>query len=436
MGEFNEAQLPEPCLLPSPRASDYYGTTATAARYCRIPVSVAVIPGIWQHGNSPRHLKVDPILVLGAHDPAEKERELFWVARADEEAYLQGMGYRNVKAIGLPIIYLPPKTIRRIPGSLLVMPAHSLDFTTHSWNCERYAEEIAAIRSAFSEVVVCVHASCWKNGYWVEAFKRRGFPVITGCHATDWNSLERMRTLLSAFEYVTTNIYGSHVPYAAYFGAKVSIYGTYAELQPQNYAKEAFWRPYPRLLEQLIRAHSQSVIREAFPELFCHPLQANPHVEWGQSEVGLANKVTPVEMRRLFNWTPRALAKAIDEQMIESRRANEDLRNYIDQIETGKAWIIEQWKREEGLLAEARRLVDEKDQALAKMSHQLAQVSHELAQVSHELAQTTGSLSYRLAQRMARVRTLLAPEDTTRSRSLKKLIRTVTKLIRGSKRAA
>ena len=115
------------------------------------------------------------------------------------------------------------------------MPAHSSEDTTSEWKFEEYAEEMARIRASFSEVWVCIHPSCWEHGYWVDAFKKRGFPLVQGALYTDRNALERLARLFSSFEYVTTNTMGSHIAYAAYWGAKVSLYGSYADLENANY---------------------------------------------------------------------------------------------------------------------------------------------------------------------------------------------------------
>jgi FkbM family methyltransferase len=226
-----------------------------------------------------------------------------WVARVDEEAYLRSQGYNNVKAIGLPIIYTASCKVVRRPKSLLVMPAHSLDYTTLNSRFEEYAETIASIESQFSEVLICVHPSCWRNGYWVSAFRNRGLKVIKGAFLEDRNALDRMSKLFSVFEYVTTNGCGSHIAYAAYFGAKVSIYGSYVEYSAQEFTIDPLYRENPYLLKPTIRANAEEVMRQHYGELFCHPMEAKQRLEWGQSEVGSANKITPEEMRCLFGWT-------------------------------------------------------------------------------------------------------------------------------------
>jgi FkbM family methyltransferase len=283
-----------------------YGASVLAAAYCGFKDTPDHLRGYWQHGWSPSYwLPHPPDLVLGT--PARPE-EYYWVARQDEEEYLRSAGFPHVAAIGLPIVYLPPRAIRRRPNSLLVMPAHSLDYTSHNWKFDEYAETIVAIRHEFAEVVVCIHPSCWKHGYWVDVFRSRGFRLVVGANARDRNALERMRYLLSSFEYMVTNSFGSQIAYAAYFGAKPSVYGPYAEYRAEDFQNDPLYRRNPRLLPIALRSFSEAELRRHHPQLFCHPREAAPGVEWGRFEMGEANKVSPRQMRSLFGWTVSARA--------------------------------------------------------------------------------------------------------------------------------
>ena len=183
------------------------------------------------------------------------------------------------------------------------MPAHSLDYTTHGWKFDEYAEAIAAIRHEFSEVVVCIHPSCWKHGYWVDAFRTRGFDLVAGASTKDRNALERVRYLLSSFECMTTNSYGSQLAYAAYFGAKPSIYGPYATYCEKDFNNHPLYRFDPGLLPVVVKSISEEELRRHHPWLFCHPREAEANVEWGRFEVGEANKVSPRKLRSCFGWT-------------------------------------------------------------------------------------------------------------------------------------
>src|SRR5207248_650108 len=163
-------------------------------------------------------------------------------------------------------------------------------------------EEIARIRQHFSEVWICIHPSCWEHGYWVNAFKERGFPLVQGALYTDRNALKRLYQLFSTFDYMTTNATGSHIAYAAYLGAKVSIYGPYAESTKFNHNNVPEFLP---MVEQWEWARSEKTVRQYYPELFGHPREAKQRIDWGRYEVGFAHKVPPAELRKLFGWTYR-----------------------------------------------------------------------------------------------------------------------------------
>jgi FkbM family methyltransferase len=297
--------------------SAMYGASAVAAAYCGFQNAPAAIRGSWSHGWIPSfHPKLHPDLILGIRtDP----NEYYWVSRNDQADFLRDRGYRHVSAIGLPLVYLPPAEIRRRPGTLLVMPAHSIEYTSHNWKFDEYAETIAAIRSEFTQVVVCIHPVCWKRGYWVDAFRRLGFPVITGAIAHDRNALKRVQRLMSSFEFVTTNAFGSQLTYAAYFGAKPSVYGSYATFRVEDFKNDPLYVRHPELLESVIRALSEEELRRNCPQLFCHPREAKVGVEWARFELGEQNKVSPRRMRSLFGWDAKSRVGRALESKIPGR---------------------------------------------------------------------------------------------------------------------
>jgi FkbM family methyltransferase len=300
-----ELDLPPVQILESCTVNvDFYGASLATARYCGFERPPKPPRGYWMHGWGPKqYLEFDdPMLYFGPVDLKGKE-DYQWVSRKDEEDLLRRHGYKHVKAIGLPIVYAPRKAVMRRPGSLLVMPAHSGDDSTSEWKLDQYAEEIARIRPDFSEVWVCIHPSCWEHGYWVDAFRKRGFPLVQGALTPDRNALERVGRLLSSFDYVTSNGTGSHIAYAAYFGAKVSLYGTYAELGEKDLIDIPEKLPYTKAW---VWALCEKTMRHYYPELFCHPGDAKQRIEWGQYEVGHDNKPTPAELRSLFGWTLNA----------------------------------------------------------------------------------------------------------------------------------
>ena len=296
--------LPPFVCVSNSSLSSGYGADVAVARYCGLKKPPLPPLGLWQHGWAPQHFNFDPTFVIGADGSydAVKAKETFWVARRDQEEYLQNHGYLHAKAIGLPLVYLPEQAIERIPNTLLVMPVHSLEYTTHKWNFEEYVDSISQIRHRFEDVVICIHPACWKRGYWVNEFQKQGFTTISGASGADSNGLLRLQMLLRSFEFVTTNGFGSHIAYAAYFGAKPSIFGTYADFGKSDYNNTQLYQSCPYLLEPALEAVSEPVIRQHYPFLFAEPDKAQSLQSWGESEVGSDCKLPPGEIKQLFGW--------------------------------------------------------------------------------------------------------------------------------------
>lgn len=282
-----------------------YGASEEAARYCRLGKTPLFGRGHWHHGWYGSNWYGDPLLI--AEVPLEDDpRGERWVARADQESLLRDAGYTHARAIGLPIVYCDFGRVERRPNSLLVMPAHTLDYVTATWKFDEYVEQIDAISGDFDEVVVCVHPSCVKKGYWIKEFSAKGYPVVLGAGLHDANALKRICRLMSSFEFVTTNQSGSQVAYGAYLGARVSIYGSYAEKEKRHARNSIYYQRHPQLLDPAIRAVSRACVQEHYPFLFCHPAEAEERREWGGFEVGDAHRLPPGELRQLLGWGPLA----------------------------------------------------------------------------------------------------------------------------------
>ena len=298
--EFKAPDLHEPLTGPY---RNMYGSDFIAARYCGFQAAPVRPLGLWQHGwISDKDTLLEPDQIFGvkiSHLPSE----WYWVSTKLVENYLRMHGFGNGRAIGLPICYVPESNIERRTGTLLVMPAHSLNTTQHDWRARAYVEAITLIRNQFREIVVCVNAHCWTNGYWVPDFQAAGFKVIAGAHGDDPLTWVRMANLFREFEFVTTNAFGSLLAYASCFGAKVSIYGPYVEYTAKALSTAHFYLDFPRLADLAAMETCEETVRKRYPGLFCHPAAAADRTSWGRDQVGYDNKVSAEEMRKLFGWT-------------------------------------------------------------------------------------------------------------------------------------
>jgi predicted O-methyltransferase YrrM len=281
-----------------------YGDQIVAAKYCGLQSAPYPVNGEWQHGWIVSERNIHPEFVIGSDGRSFDRRETctFYVARQDQVDYLRSQGYKKVHAIGLPIIYVQKPRIERIPGSLLVMPAHSLPETKEEWNEDEYARYIKSITRRFSIVCLCVHKSCLEKGNWVGAFKDVDIRIIEGADEKDQNSYFRLAYLFSQFEFVTTNTFGSQVAYASYFGCKVSVAGPRLKWRRKDFEDLVLYRNSPELLDIWEEWQDRRVLDKAYSQFCCNPWEARLNVGWSALQLGVQHKRTPEELKNILGW--------------------------------------------------------------------------------------------------------------------------------------
>ena len=283
---------------------DYYGASYVVAKYCGLAKPMySNLTDDWQHGWAPEYYNTNPCRVVPGNFCDNKDTRYF-VARKDQQKYLKEHGYKNVFAIGMPIVYLDAKTIERKKNSLLVMPVHSLHYTDHDhWGFKKYAAQIYSLKDLFNEIVICIHPACIKNNYWINEFSAYGFRIIEGASVHDKNALLRIQQMMSSFEYMTTNGFGSHLVYAAYFGVKVSIFGDFTEYRKEDFGNDPFYSSFPDILDISLNLCSEKTVRDKLPDFFVHPKEAVQKIEWAKEQLGEINKLLPKEIYDLFGWS-------------------------------------------------------------------------------------------------------------------------------------
>ena len=287
-----------PCRVSGPllQELDCYGIRGIIASAVGVPADCPTEVR-WEHG-----WQWDPITCVEQLAPYIQLSDCHLVATLCHSEFLKKRGYLNVHAVGMPILYVSQPKVARIPGSLLVMPPHSLSWTEHEWNEDAYIQFVLGIRSRFSSLTACISGPCVDHGYWCNSFEKAGIPWIRGAEAADQNALERVRMMFSMFEFMTTNTMGSHVAYASLSGCKVSIAGSYAALEAAPYKNDEFYQAHPEVLTANLERASEGIVREYYPEFFCDPDKAVMRVPWAEKALGKECMRSPREIAGLLGW--------------------------------------------------------------------------------------------------------------------------------------
>lgn len=293
----------------SPKPQDAYGAWTELARYSgekfRFPRGNR--PLHWQHGWSSSLQNLDPDLVVGEDGRASSQKaDGFLVGRHDQVEFLNGHGFESVRAIGLPFVYALENVgaqADRKAGSLLVMPGdHATEeVTTRNWEGDTgYIAFLRTFAGDFSEIRVMLHGADIRLGRdlrWVDA----GFEVSRGADYFDPTSLNRLAMALMGADSVTTNDLGSHVPYAAAAGCRVSIAGPVPRSAASTFSHQTFYRNRPDLVA-LVRAVGKSQEEELNAlGLFTPPSDGKRHVAWGLGEIGWDHRLEPSEVLRTLH---------------------------------------------------------------------------------------------------------------------------------------
>ena len=291
------AILPENELIVQSTEPTYYGADYLIARLARLP-GPCYSTATWCHGWDDLREFPFPRLLICHRDINAPHL----VASHRHRTALENFDCKNVHAVGVPFIYADVEGISRLPDSLLIMPPHSLGHTTHNWPFEEYAQVVSQLKTQFKRVAACIHPSCVENGLWFKQMEDHGIPWVMGANSSDKNALERMQIIFRSFEFMTTNAIGSHLAYAAYCGAKVSIYGPYADFEEEDYARDTFYQSNLDLLKYKIENYRKAAVFQRYPQFFVNPRDAVLQYEFAAQELGADCKREPEEVAKLLGW--------------------------------------------------------------------------------------------------------------------------------------
>lgn len=287
-----------------------YGDKWAAARYCgfeRPPI--LPFSGEWDHGVLwPDRPEVE--LTLHSDGAPIRDREVRIFARQDQVDTSRKIATFSSVAVGLPILYAAaglPRLPQRIPRTLLVLPPHSTEESQEHGIDSKYITFVSNLAADFDDVVWCLHGSDILRDAHVRVIEL-GHKVVLGAFASDINSLSRTVTLFSIFDVVTTSALGSHVPYAAWLGSRVSVCGPEPHRTGFGDAFDhIYYRRNPLLAVEQVEWGRRRLRDEGNAFLLEHPTRAIQAQGWGAELVGANQVRSPDDLKKILGWSASAL---------------------------------------------------------------------------------------------------------------------------------
>ncbi len=285
----------------------FYGAANNIASKLNLP-RPSVVKSHWMHGWHPTLRPDVAFYFWSEHHP---ELPLFTWTRTQQEYINEISGKSEIAAVGAPYLYSledHADEIERVPDSLLIMPPHNKFEDEEGIATTSYRKEVMEMISNFEHVAACIHY-LFIEGSWGAFFKDLGIPYFSIGTLSDINFHNRQRCVFRRFETMTTTTLGSHVPYAAFEGCRVSVFGEGKRYTVKELEDAAPYKGRPELVKWALDEQERILSGEVHGHLFCHPSDAIDDPDWAREELGFSNIVEEeVLARRMgFRWASELL---------------------------------------------------------------------------------------------------------------------------------
>ena len=287
---------------------DYYGEVKVLKDYCQLKTYGAKKQFTIQHAVAPSYLddNVEALVGESGEESVYKSRPIL-VATKYQKRTLEKNDFPDVTAIGNSILYLnETEKIERIKDSIVFFPKHSTPENSNSMPVsEEYTNFILQHKKFFKKVSICLYGLDYNSKY-VKKLKNifGQVEIIRGAAPWDTKSLKRISKILKQNEYVNSEGRGTHVFYALYVGARVSLYLDTKQQSPQEFLNRArinlIYRNSPKALNK-IREYDQHVLNsDEYSFLRRLPKEAETNTSWAKMQLGFDQKKSPGEIAEIL----------------------------------------------------------------------------------------------------------------------------------------
>lgn len=322
--------------------ADFYGAAdniASKLGYEKTPISYST----WRHGCSTTKFPFTDKKQILWH--ADDDRHL-WSNRPEPighlldnkvaEQFLLSEGVSNVKAVGLPIVYVDGVGVQRRLRSVLLMPAHSINTVSIDNRSEiLLIDQVNKLRHDGYYVAVCLHQDCRRDGDLIKALDKADVDWFSGAYFRDMNSLPRMRNIFEYFEIVGSDVIGSHFYYSQFFGAKFYFYAPYFEYKKESFANAPHFQERSSLLDHTLKASGEIQTRQRYPKYFHGPENSICDKAMAEDACGKPDMVDLHTLAKFLGWQYNGNQTEISEWLQNTHSSGEPMQFMIGQRQVG-----------------------------------------------------------------------------------------------------
>lgn len=309
-----ELNLPQTQYMLPRNEADFYGATSLIAEKLGLdPSRPPRSRASWLHFPLPDWVTPEVPYDLVNYRTFGVPRRLkpILLPTSSSQEFMRKHGYRMATAVGAPLTYALEFVQERIPGSRLIMPEHTLSYVPYSDDARRtvlrLVESAMRTRDAYSYTAFCLHPDDVRKGLWPNELDRAGIPWVSGAERYDLNALRRIVAMLSQFEQVLTNNFGSHIVYAWYLGCAVRLAPVGTMIDAKAFEDSSYVKNHP-LGAQSVSVRLTSLTSADLDVMgrkygLCgNPLEARVYTQLARTALGSESMRSPEEMRGLLGW--------------------------------------------------------------------------------------------------------------------------------------
>ena len=261
----------------------FWGHIQLLAKYCGLD-SQPWLNGYLQHGWNATDGFGN---YLGSKRFANK---YVWSKRCQD--LIKNSGKKNVFAIGAPWIYLEdvyPQQLKQNQSGTIAYPVHSSSWSKMGDTNKEYAN---FLKDKYGEIMVVLHRYDFANAETRNSYESIGHSITTHGVGTPWEKdfdplfLKKQRDLVSGFSTVVSNSMSTAVLYATSVGLKPEIGG------PISYS-------ITNIDDKASQVGDGSINWNA------KIMEPENQVNLWKTELGLACKRSPQELREILGWDPK-----------------------------------------------------------------------------------------------------------------------------------